>query len=57
MGRVKCVTVKCPKLASKNKCTDVSAKGTGTLMTVDKKIGGFGRVCQKCSCWKEFSYQ
>jgi hypothetical protein len=24
-------------MASKYKCTDVSAKGTGTLMTVDKK--------------------
>jgi len=31
-------------MASKHKCTDVSAKGTGTLMTVDKKIGLFGRV-------------
>jgi len=44
-------------VASKHKCTDVGAKGTGTLMIVDKKTGVFGRVCRKCSCWKEFSYQ
>jgi hypothetical protein len=45
------------KYGFKYKCTDVSAKGTGTLMTVDKKIGVFGRGCQKCSCWKEFPYE
>lgn len=44
-------------MSSKHRCTDISAKSTGTLMIVDKKIGMFGRVCQKCSCWKEFSYQ
>lgn len=37
-------------MASKHKCTDVSAKGTGMLMIVDNKIG-------VCSCWKEFYYE